>query len=165
MALRGVWTATVLMGSALVLIACGHDHVTTASTGLGPSFGLFYNDQGPTVSLAYGQANSDDVALMLQCAKHSGKVDVTDTVRGPGGPTLVLASSGSTSKLAAKMQASESDAPLLLLAHANLADGALQGFRRSGRIDIAYGSVRYGLQAADGERAGVAQFFSACARA
>ena len=165
MALRGFWTATALAGSALVLIACGHDHVTTAAAGLGPSFGLFYNDQGSTVSLAYGQANSDDVALMLQCAKHSGKVDVTDTVRGPGGKTLVLASAGRTSQLAAKLQASESDAPLLLLAHADLADGALQGFRRSGRINVAYGSVRYGLQASGGERAGLAQFFSACARA
>ena len=88
---RAVRTATVLAASGLLLIACGHDH-TSAS--LGSGFGLYYNDQGPTVSLAYGQANSDDVALMLQCAKHSGKVDVSDAVRGAGGPTLRLASSG-----------------------------------------------------------------------
>ncbi len=159
---RAVRTATVLAASGLLLIACGHDH-TSAS--LGSGFGLYYNDQGPTVSLAYGQANSDDVALMLQCAKHSGKVDVSDAVRGAGGPTLRLASSGRTSQLAARLQTGESDAPLMLLAHTDLADGALQGFRRSGRINVAYGSVRYGLQAADGERAGVAQFFSACAKA
>ncbi len=85
MALRTAITATALLAGVLGLSACGHDQVSPELS-LGPAFGLFYNDQGASVSLAYGQANSDDVALMLSCAKRSGKVDVSDVVRDSRGP-------------------------------------------------------------------------------
>ena len=163
MAFRVVLTAAVLAAGALALGACGQDQVRSSMpVGLGPSFGLFFNDQGPTVSLAYGEANSDDVALMLQCAKGSGKVDVSDVVRGAGAPHLTLASAGLTTELVTRLDTGESDAPRLLVARTDVGSGALQGFRHSGRIDVAYGAVRYGLKASDAERPAVARFFSAC---
>ena len=67
-------------------------------------------------------------------------------------------------ELDARLQTSESDAPQLLVAHTDMGAQALQGFRRSGRINVAYGAVHYGLKASPGERAGVEQFFSACSR-
>ena len=163
MALRTAIRAMALTAGVLALSACGHDQVSPKLS-LGPAFGLYYNDQGPTVSLAYGQANSDDVALMLSCAKRSGKVDVSDVVRDSRGGRLILASDGHKTELDARLQASESDAPRLLMAHTDMRSVALQGFRRSGRINVAYGTVHYGLKASAGERAGVEQFFSACAK-
>ena len=163
MALRTAITAMVLVGGVLALSACGHDQVSPGLS-LGPSFGLYYNDQGPTVSLAYGQANSDDVALMLSCAKRSGRIDVSDVVRDSRGGRLILASGGRKTELNARLQTNESDAPRLIMAHTDMGSGALQGFRRSGRINVAYGSVHYSLKAASAERAGVEQFFSACAK-
>ena len=163
MALRTAITATALLAGVLGLSACGHDQVSPELS-LGPAFGLFYNDQGASVSLAYGQANSDDVALMLSCAKRSGKVDVSDVVRDSRGGRLILASDGRKTELDARLQTSESDAPRLIVAQTDMGAQALQGFRRSGRINVAYGAVHYGLKASQGERAGVEQFFSACSR-
>ncbi len=99
---------------------------------------------------------------MLQCKKGSGQVDVSDVARGGSAPRLILASSGRRTELQTHLQSGESDAPRLLVARAGVSADALKGFRHSGRIEVSYGAVRYGLKASRDERAGVERFFSAC---
>ena len=160
MALRKGLTVMLLAAGA-VLSGCGHDR---PSAGLGSAYGLYFNDQGGSASLAYGLANSDDVALMLQCEKGRGAVDVSDIVRAQPAPRLVLTSDGRTTQVAVKVAPGESDGPRILSGKAPLDAPALAAFRRSGRIEVANGNVRYGLKASDAERAGVERFFKACAR-
>ena len=81
-----------------------------------PGYGLFYMDEGASAKLAYGQANSDNVGLMLQCQKGSRQIDVTDAVRSTPSPTLTLASSGAQSTLKAETQSFEG-APLMVARH------------------------------------------------
>jgi hypothetical protein len=163
MALRSVLAsgAVVLAGMG-ILAACSYDdhHAKLQS---GARYGLFYNDTGATASLAYGQANSDNVALMLECAKGSGRVQVSDSARSGPVPQIMLTSGGARSPLAARIVAAEG--PPVLVADAGLATPALDGFRRTGRIEVAYGSVRYGVSADRAEQTGVARFFAACSRA
>ncbi len=161
MALRKALTATmVLVGAALS--ACGHDQTQAR---LEPGFGLHFNDLGDAVTLAYGLANSDDVALMLQCVKGSGMVEVSDTARAGPVPRVELASDGERTVIPVSMQSGESDAPAILTGQVSLDADALRGFRRSGRIRVAFGKVRYGLQASAVEREGVERFFTACGKA
>ncbi len=161
MALRN-W---LLVGAALAgaaLCACNHDQ---ARLTLGPGYGLFYNDQGPTVALAYGLPNSDDVALMLQCAKGSGMVQVSDVARGKPAGAILLASAGRTTSVAVKPEAGESSGPGVLQGSTPLGAPALGGFRRSGVIEVAYAGVRYTITAAPAERPGVERFFGVCRKA
>lgn len=163
MALRNLAiSGVVFVGGLGALAACGYDGQKAALNGT-PGYGLYYNDSGQTASLAYGQPNSDNVALMLECAKGSGRVQVSDAARTGPVPQIVLASSGVKSTLAARMETAEG--PPVLVADARVASPALAAFRRTGRIDVAYGDVRYGLSADRAERGRVARFFAACERA
>lgn len=163
MALRNLAiSGAVFFAGVGVLAACGYDDHRAELKGA-PGYGLYYNDAGATASLAYGQANSDNVALMLECAKQSGRVQVSDAARTGPVPQIVLASGSARSRLAARMEAGEG--PPVLIADAGVADGALEGFRRTGKINVAYGDVRYGVSADRGEQASVRRFFAACARA
>jgi hypothetical protein len=163
MALRSILGSAVVVIAGLgALAACSYDD-QHARPQAASHYGLFYNDAGQTASLAYGQANSDNVALMLECAKGSGRVQVSDAARTGPVPQIVLASAGARSPLAARMEAAEG--PPVLVAGADVATPALDGFRRTGRIQVAYGDVRYAVSADGAERAGVARFFAACGRA
>lgn len=125
-----------------------------------PTYGLFYMDEGASAKLAYGQANSDNVVLMLQCQKGSGVVDVTNAASASPSATLTLASNGAQTTLAAQTQSFEG-APLMV-ARTRLTDASLQAFRRSGRLDVSYPGSRYNVVATADERARVEQFFTAC---
>jgi len=164
MAQRRVLLA-VLAAGGVAMTACGHDGRQAELARPGANVGLFYNDQGRSASLAYGVANSDDVALMLECVKGSGQVKVSDVVRKTPAKTLVLASAGARTELAARIEAGESEAPRILAAAAPADAAALKGFRKSGRIEVAFGDVRYGVRATAEEQTGVERFFSACERA
>ena len=163
MALRSILgSGMVVVAGVAALAACSYDDQRT-KLAAPAHYGLFYNDGGSTASLAYGQANSDNVALMLECAKGSGQVQVSDAARTGPVPQIVLASAGARSPLAARMEASEG--PAVLVAKADVGAPALDGFRRTGRIQVAYGDIRYDVAADASERAGVASFFAACNRA
>jgi len=157
--------STALIGiglAALALAGCSHDDKRAALHDPDePHYGLFFNDNGETVSLAYGEANSDNVALMLECGKGSGRVQVSDLARGQA-PALVLASGRRTTELGARLQAS--DGPALVVADAALDAGALQGFRRTGKLTVSQGEARYGVAAGAHEREEVSLFFTACGR-
>ena len=115
-----------------------------------PGYGLFYMDEGASTKLAYGAPNSDDVSLMMQCAKGSRMVEISDLSRGGSAPTLTLASEGRKAEL--KATADNGDGTALVTARAAIDAAPLQAFRRSGRIDVGYAGARYGIVANTAER-------------
>ncbi|MGZ9201693.1 MAG: hypothetical protein ACXW3D_08260 [Caulobacteraceae bacterium] len=148
---------------AVTLGACMHGG-TNAMVARPDGFGVFYNDQGEQASLAYGQANSDNVALMMQCKKGAGAIQVSDTVRAKPAPSLVLASGGRTSELLSRVEPGETGAPPMVVADTTAQADALKAFRRSGKMNVAYGDTRYGVSASREEMAGVELFFSVCGK-
>jgi hypothetical protein len=158
--------------SAAALLGCSHDRSKTAQVDEAPladspaagsaGFGLFYNDQGESVSLAYGQANSDNVSLMLECAKGSGRVQVSDIAR-TNRTDLVLASGDETRALPARVEAA--DGPPLLVADTTADAPALRAFRRTGALTVGDGRAAYAVKASAPERTEVDLFFTACGTA
>jgi hypothetical protein len=149
--------AIVILASA-GLAACG---TGGSKTQLFSQFGLYFNQDDQSASLAYGKPNSDEVGLMLQCAKGSRQVDITDVARSVGAERLVLTSGRQRLDIPVKVSMDESGAPL---ANTRLPIDApvLQGFRSSGSMDVRLGSLRYGMSAEHGSASPVAMFFDAC---
>ena len=160
MAFRKLCTAGFL---ALGLSGCTHDE--TASLSFGPGYGLYYNDQGETVALAYGLPNSDDVQLFLQCAKGSGRVTVSDVDRGKPASVLLLSSGGRRTSVPVRSDAGEGNEPGTVSGETAIDAPALAAFRKSGAIEVSLGGRRYAITASAAERAGVERFFRVCARA
>jgi hypothetical protein len=158
--LRKLGFLTVLAG-ATALLGCTQDgREAGPAASLAPGFGFFFLDEGPTAKLAYGEANSDNVGLMLECAKGSRVVEVTDMVRSAPAPTLTLASAGDVTRLKAEVQSGEGAA--IVVARAPSTAPALAGFRRSGHVEVAYAGLRYAIAAKPHERASVDRFFALC---
>ena len=160
--LRKIAFATLLTGSAL-LVGCTHEDAGSAlQTTMPAEFGFHYLDEGPSAKLAYGQANSDNVGLMLQCSKGSKIVEVSDMVRTQSAPTMLLTSAGQQSSVAMKVE----PGPGAAVATGRTPAGtpALVGFRKSGRIEVSYAGAKYGMAAKPQERANVERFFAACDR-
>lgn len=160
--LRKLALGLVLTGAA-ALAGCGHEQKTAqVETRIAPGFGFYYLDEGPSAKLAYGEANSDNVGLMLQCARGSQVVEVSDVVRSTPAATLTLASAGQRTDLKANVESGEG-APVVV-AHAPTAAPALAAFRRSGRMEVSYAGLRYSVAAKPQEQPSVERFFSACER-
>ncbi len=173
--LRGFAGAAGLAAAAL-LAACTHDQRTAAAVpgpaqvvpptpaqtaeASTPGFGFFYAEEGGDVKLAYGEPNSDNVGLMLECAKGSRVVRVSGAAPAGPAPVLTLTSAGATTELKAVLDAGEGMP--VLTASAPLASPVLVAFRRSGRIEIAYGGSRYAVAAKPQEQAALDRFFTAC---
>ena len=164
-AVRSVVLAWLGGGALLALASCtqgGGQQTGAAPQASTSGFGLFYLDEGASAKLAYGQANSDDVDLMLECAKGSRTVKVTDVGRTSGPAILTLVSSGTSEKL--KTRTERGDGTVLLIANIPLDAAPLSAFHRSGHLEVAQSGVRRGLIATADERPGVERFFAACDR-
>ena len=159
--MRKLLTVLVAAGACLTLGGCFTDAGPSGPT-LAGGFGLYFQDEGSDVKLAYGLADSDDVALMLECAKGSGEVQVTDVARDSARPMLVLASNDGVSVLAASLQPNPEGQAPLLSAETSVDSPALAAFRNTGRIAVRNGDFRYGITTTSGERAEVGRFFAAC---
>lgn len=121
-------------------------------------YGLHFVDEGDSAKLAYGPANAEAVGLMMECAKGSSRVELSDLQRN-GGRNLTLVSDNRRSDFVAAVDQSGESPVLLATAHAN--DPALEGFRKTGRIEVNSGR-RYALTATSAERALVGRFLAAC---
>jgi hypothetical protein len=126
-------------------------------------YGLFYSDDGSSAKLAYGQANSDNVDIMIQCAKGSRKVEVTNVASASRAPKLTLVSAGASADLKARVEESGEGA-VMLIADAPMDSAPLTAFRRAGHLEVAQAGNRYSLTATADERQGVERFFTACER-
>ena len=161
--LRKIGLAAVLTGTAL-LLGCTHENADVPlQTAMPADFGFHYLDEGASAKLAYGQANSDNVGLMLQCAKGSRMVEVSDMVRSNSAPTMTLMSGGQRSDL--KVQIEPGPGAAIATGRAPADAGALAGFRKSGQMQVSYAGLSYGMAAKPQERATVERFFAACDRA
>jgi len=145
--LRKLLTVLVTAGACVALGGCFADSGPSGPT-LAGGFGLYLQDEGPDVKLAYGLADSDDVALMLQCTKGSGAIQVTDVARDSARPALVLTSNDGVSVLAASLQPNPEGQAPLLAAQTTVDSPALVAFRHTGRTGA--------------ERREVGRFFAAC---
>ena len=161
--LRRLAFATLLTSSALFAGCTHEDSGSALQTTMPAEFGFHYLDEGPSAKLAYGQANSDNVGLMLQCAKGSRTVEVSDMVRSESAPTMTLASAGQRSDVAMKVEPGPGAA--IATGRTSATTPALLGFRKSGRIEVTYAGLKYGMAAKPQERPNVERFFSACDRA
>jgi hypothetical protein len=161
MKLRYLALTLVVAGGGAALVACSHEE-TQARLDPAPQvdMGFFLVDEGTSAKLAYGEANSDNVGLMLECAKGSGVVQVTDQVRSSAAPTLTMVSDGARSDLAATVEGGEG--PAIAVARAKTEAPALTGFRRTGAMEVAYSGLRYRVTARPRERDRIEQFFTAC---
>ncbi|MEO6338473.1 MAG: hypothetical protein ABIO39_00420 [Caulobacteraceae bacterium] len=144
-----------------MLAACSHDDAPARfQKDSGLSYGFFFSDEGATAKLAYGQANSDNVGMMLECVKGSRRVDITDAVRSVPSPTLTLASGRAHADLKTKVADGEGGSVLTTSARSD--NAVLRSFRRSGAMEVAYSGLRYRMVASPKERDSVERFFGAC---
>jgi len=156
MTLRLAMTATVLAAGGLFLAGCD------GPSAFAPThFGFYFNQDGPDANLAYGEAQSDNVGLMLQCSKGSRQVQLTDVASAKPEARLVLTSGGQRLALSAKQTIDPTGASLAQAA-LPLDAPVLRGFRDSGEMAVNLGPSHYGLRARHEEKAAVMSFFTAC---
>ena len=142
------------------LAACTHEQPSLA---LNPQYRQAYDDKGETVALAYGLPNSDDVALMLECAKGSVLVELSDTVRDKRATTVALSSGGKKTSVPVHAEANEGGLEgEILTGNLPLSAPALQGLRRTGVLQVSSGQSHYAITVGPGGRVGVERFFKAC---
>ena len=156
--MRKLLSAIAALGACASLCGC----FTDTQPRLAEGFGLYFQDEGSDVKLAYGLANSDDIALMLECAKGTGEIQVTDVARDSARPILVLASNDGVSVLPAGLQPNPEGPAPLLAALTSVDSPALLAFRHTGRISVRNGDFRYAITATGTERVEVGRFFAAC---
>jgi|GEM_PF-1751618 len=159
--LRFLALTTVAATACVALVGCTHDETQSGlEVAAQQPVGFFYLDDGATAKLAYGEANSDNVGLMMECAKGSRTVLVTDLVRSAPAATLTLISGGARADLPAAVEAG--DGPAIVTASLRTDAPALTSFRKSGAMEVSYAGLRYAMKAAPAERERVEQFFGAC---
>jgi len=159
MSLRNVTISAVVVGCAFVtgaLAGCQHQAAEVAAAG---GYGLHLIDDGASSKLAYGQANSDDVGLMLECAKGSGRIEVSDVQRGDD-TTIRLMSGGAATELSASEQSF--GGLKLLIAETRPSEDAFAAFEKTGDLKVQAGGLTYVIDADRRGREAVSQFLTAC---
>lgn len=120
-----------------------------------PQMGWFLTYEGDTAKLAYGVANSDQLALMLTCAPGDRSVVSYGDVR-PDAAGVTQAASRDIDPLTGG---------LIHEVSLSLEDPALAELAERGRLRVRGDAGRFDLTAAEGERGRVAQFFAYCGTA
>jgi len=160
----------LIAGLSAALSACGvlRDVAAPVETGApGPQAGRdwIYAADGATGRLAFGTPQSDDVALMMNCAQGSGRVTVQANLPqelAGSPPKLTLVSGTTRATFLASAEPSQLEAGnVFLTAQTRVRDPVLVAFRRNGWIGISRGDAtdRYAPQ--PGTTA-VRQFFAFC---
>ena len=149
------------MAAVGALAACTHQ---TGVLSLNPQYKLGYDDKGASAALAYGLPNSDDLALMLDCPKGTGRIELSDTVQGKAATAITLKADGRRTQVPVHLEAIEDGGndPQVVVGHLPASASALQGFRRSGVIEVSNGAKAYSITITSDQRAGVERFFREC---
>lgn len=126
----------------------------------------YMTNEGGTAKLAFGAANSDDVRLMMTCAKDSGKLNVSRTVTAPeaGTPPILALTSGTArgrwlaTSAPAATQADHTEITVAL----TTTEPAIDAFQRNGWIVATNADGKTeGMAPHPGENA-VRRFFDFC---
>ncbi len=145
----------VLTLGGLTLGACAYEHPSP------PGYAWRYmppNDEGP--KLAYGRPDSDEVLMMMACAR-DGRAGLTLTAADLSGDEIALASNDTITRLKARVVASEVVGGILET-QTSVDAAALSAFRRTGDLDLLIADERHSLDAAPSDRRDVKAFFKAC---
>lgn len=120
--------------------------------------------EGERAKLAYGAANSDQIALMMTCAPGDRAVEVFGVVQ-PDTPRLTLAADGATARLDGAPEVDPLTGAMAVETRAPLADPVLRRFREGGELTVVSRGARRTLGADGAERRRIAAFFDHCDRA
>lgn len=121
----------------------------------------YYETPSEGAKLAYGTADTDNVALMMICPLASGRVSVWASVTPPARPgLLVLRSRQAVTRLQARLEPDEGEGADLTGATSSR-DPVLQAFAATGELIIEAGAGRFAAPARDPEP--VRTFLKRCA--
>ena len=159
--MKGLAVAALALAGVAALAACTHEQ---GVLGLNPGYRLGYDDKGSSAALAYGMPNSDDLALMLECPKGTGRIELSDSTHGKAATALVLTAGGRRTSVPVQISATDdgSNDPQVLVGHLTSRADALQAFRRTGVLEVSNGSSRYVVTVLADRKAGVERFFREC---
>lgn len=129
-----------------------------------PAMGWHLLHEGERAKLAYGVANSDQIALMMSCAPGDGAVEVFGVVH-PDTPRLTLAADAETTELDGAPEVDPITGAMAVETRAPIADPVLQRFKRGGDLAVVGRGERKALGASGEERRRIADFFAHCDRA
>lgn len=141
---------------ALVAFAARTQPVETTAPDA-PAMAWHVSHEGEMAKLAYGAANSDQLALMITCAPGEATAVVYGDVQ-PDTPRLVQTSLGP----APLDPLSGGEAQETRVA---LSDPSLRGLARRGAMSVVGDAGRFTLTASPGERQAIAGFLSYCGSA
>lgn len=161
-AFRSVLLVSAIAAGSVTFAGCnGASQPHDAAAGFvaaNDGYGLHYVDTGETAKLAYGRPDSEVMSLMLECAKGTGEVEISDVAQGSS--EIHLASGGAR----AKFEGAVTIAPIapILVADTTADQPVMKAFRRTARVEVANGNLHY---AVSGDRPTVERFFAACGTA
>jgi hypothetical protein len=162
--MRMLLALSAAAAGAGVLAACTHELATIS---LNPDYRLGFDDKGESVALYYGVPNSDDLSLMLECAKGSGQIELTETARSRSTTVITLTAASQKTRVPVRFDPEGQDGsndPTVVTGHLALAAPALVAFRRSGVMEVADGHGRYVITTDARAKAAVERFFKTCGR-
>jgi hypothetical protein len=160
-AIKALAVAGAGVAGLAALAACTHQQ---GPLGLNPGYRFGYDDKGSSAALAYGLPNSDDLALMLDCPKGTGRIELSDSARGGTSAAIVLSAGGRRTSVPVHASGIEdgSNDPQVLVGRLSSRAEALQAFRRTGVLEVSHGASRYVITVAADGKAGVERFFREC---
>ena len=157
--MRLILALGVAAAGSAVLAACTHELATVS---LNPQYRLGYDDKGETVALSYGLPNSDDLSLMLECAKGSGQIELSDTGHDKSATAIVLTAAGQKTRVPVRYDPEGQDGGNVVTGRLGLTAPAMQGFRKSGALEVADGRGRYVITTDARSKAAIERFFRTC---
>jgi hypothetical protein len=138
----------------LITVAAHSESTEVSAEGGMAPMGWHLSHEGSMAKLAYGVANSDQVALMMTCEPGQSQAVIYGDVQ-PAGPTLHKASL--TSAAIDPLSGGLADE-----ARISLRDPALQTLARRGKLEVEGDAGHFELTASRDERRLVSEFFAYC---
>ena len=121
----------------------------------------FFETEDGEAKLAFGMADSDDLALALACAPGAGRMTLT-RIAPAGATDIHLESGGDTERFDAVSEASPQGNGVFLTAQADPDAPLFQRFRRLGWMAVWQDGQRETLVPQPGSVANVERFFGVC---
>lgn len=122
----------------------------------------FLNDDPDEPRLSYGLAESDDVPLSLMCAKGSGKIALSLIADQTPDRAITVESGGAVETYRARVELSDMNDGVYLVASAPASDPVFQRFRSVGWLAVLQGDQRMAMAAQPGSEKRAARFLDLC---
>ncbi len=160
----------ILLATTALVAACSTTTAKVPASGIVSSgapqpiegYDWFLSEDGSNAKLAYGMADSDDLKLGLECARGSGKLDLTASADKGASPEIQIESGGDTERYAAAAEPAEVHDGLILTAGAEANAPVFQRFRRIGWLAVWQGGARQTYVPQPGSRDRIERFFAFC---